>query len=241
MLKGVCKRSTIKRRTKFAVCALALTVGMAPWVVQDARAAMVTFNLDVPFGTILTPPDPPPVAIITDVSLPANTVQIQMMSNGANTDAGTQKIKEWYFNVSDAALADGLTDSSFSYFSGGPLEASIGVSVGDNAFKADGDGLFDILFTFPTSGDIFGTGQTVIYDVTLSELTVADFVLFSSTDVPAGGEGPFLSAAHVLSIGVDETSQWVGAVPLPATVWIMGSGLVALGAFARRRRPRITG
>lgn len=47
MLKGVCKRSTIKRRIAVAVCALALTVGMAPWALQDAQAAMVTFSFGV--------------------------------------------------------------------------------------------------------------------------------------------------------------------------------------------------
>ncbi len=223
----------------FRILSPVITLAAFLLITSQAWAAMVTFNLDVPFATILTPPDPPPVAIITDefaVPPPSGvTVQIQMMSNGANTDEDTQKIKEWYFNVSDGALA-GLTDTNFTFISGGPAATSIGV--GDNAFKADGDGLFDILFEFPTSVDIFATDQTVVYHV--SGPTVADFVLFSSTDSPAGGEGPFLSAAHVLSIGVDETSQWVGAVPLPATVWLMGSGLVALGAFARRRRLRIT-
>ncbi len=44
MLKGVRKRSILMRRIAVAVCALALTVGMAPWTLQDAQAAMVTFS-----------------------------------------------------------------------------------------------------------------------------------------------------------------------------------------------------
>ena len=191
MLKGVCKRSTIKRRIAVAVCALALTVGMAPWVLEDAQAAMVTFSLDVLFGDGPVLPSGTLVATFND-ELDGS---VTLTMDATALTGSSEKIKQWYFNVSGDALMAGLTDTDFMFDTGGAVATSI--TVGANS-KAGGDGLFDILFDFPTSGNTFAAGETVVYDITFAGLTADNFDLLSSTDIPAGPAGPFFSAAHVL-------------------------------------------
>ena len=49
-----------------------------------------------------------------------------------------------------------------------------------------------------------------------------------------GGNGPFYTAAHVLSTGGGPSSDWIAAVPVPGAVWLMGSALGLLGWLRRK-------
>ena len=118
------------------------------------------------------------------------------------------------------------------------------ILVGIDAFQADGDGKFDILFDFPpppgTFNEKFTAGEKVIYDITYTApITVAAFDFYSA---PAGGKGPFKSAAHVLGIGNDgNDSGWIGTgvgttvIPEPGTMLLFGSGLLGLAGLHRRK------
>ena len=131
-----------------------------------------------------------------------------------------------YLNFDDA---QDVMDLEFNYVSG-DTASSIGLQ--QDAFKADGDGYYDILLSFSTSGNNFGAGETVVYDITLAGIVASDFNYLS---LPAGGHGPFTGAAHVQSIGEGSDSGWIAPIPVPAALWLFGSGLLGLVAVSRRK------
>ena len=107
------------------------------------------------------------------------------------------------------------------------------IATGTNAFQADGDGLYDIRIEFDNSppANQFGPGEAVTYTITAPGLTANSFNFLSA---PAGGSGPFPTAAHVQGIGSSgQFSGWTTQVPEPASL-----GLTALGALAGLRRRR---
>jgi hypothetical protein len=85
----------------------------------------------------------------------------------------------------------------------------------------------------------------VVYTITGEGITAADFDLFS---IDTGGNGPFLSAAHVAGTtcvsgdGCDtgtpnDGSDWLGAVPEPGALALFATSLIVAGGL-KRRRPR---
>ena len=65
-----------------------------------------------------------------------------------------------------------------------------------NAFKADGDGYFDIMFDFPQEEEErFTIGETVVYDITYVE--PIDVYAFDFVSDTGGGQGTYHSAAHI--------------------------------------------
>jgi len=216
----------------------------------QASAASVTFNLDFEFSGAQQPQGTAPwiTAVIDDSFGDANTVRLTMEATNL---VGEESIALWFFNFS--GNADNLTFSPFDN-----TAATVNDIITDNtnptnaALKADGDGFFDIVFDFapPPGNDpaLFTAGETIIYDITstTSPIVASDFNLFSA---PGGGNASYLSAAHIQRISdtaycdgstPDLTgacgSGWIGAVPVPAAVWLFGSGLLALVGIARRRR-----
>ena len=98
---------------------------------------------------------------------------------------------------------------------------------------------YDILFDFPPPpGNVrFEANETVVYTITGAGLTANDFNVFGSPGPGMGNPGPFLSVARFQSTGPNEQgSDWVGAVPVPAAVWLFGSGVIGLVGVARRKR-----
>jgi hypothetical protein len=137
-------------------------------------------------------------------------------------------VSEWYLNFDPALNPASL---AIAYNSGGPAASNI--STGVDAFKADGDGFFDILFEFPTALDTFGPGDSVVYDITLDGITAHSFYYLSNPK--ENSTGGFYSAAHVQGTGQDgEYSAWI-ATPIPGSVLMLGSGLIGL-VFIRRKK-----
>ncbi len=151
---------------------------------------------------------------------------------------GSAAIDQVYFNLDDSSGFD-VTKLNFAYdnTSTGPaVNKKNGLTLSSNASQADGDGIYDIFMSFPTKNkDRWIAGQTVVYDITSTDLITAQS--FNVLAEIGGGNGPFISAAHVLSTGpLGEDSDWIGAVPVPAAVWLFGSGLLGLVGVARRKR-----
>ena len=109
------------------------------------------------------------------------------------------------------------------------------VLLGANAFKAGGDGYFDIKLDFATSHGApmrFTFGDSVTYTITgIPSLTADSFAFLSAN---GGGRGAFPVAQHVQSIGPGGNgSGWV-TVPEAATISLLALG----GLVAVRRKNR---
>ncbi|UCB54725.1 MAG: VPLPA-CTERM sorting domain-containing protein [Thiotrichales bacterium] len=216
-----------------------------------ASAASVTFNLDIEFGGAQQPQGPTPwiTAVVDDSFGDANTVRLTM--NATNL-VGSESIANWFFNFSGDA-------TQLTFTGVDTADATVNEILTDNTgsdanLKPAGDGFFDFGFDFApppgTSPARFTAGETMVYDISyIAAITAADFDLFSTPGPGQAEKQPYLSAAHILQITDpvycdgstpdltgDCGSGWIGAVPVPAAVWLFGSGLLGLVAVARRRR-----
>jgi hypothetical protein len=149
-----------------------------------------------------------------------------------NLSAGAY-VNDWYFNVSSAPL------TTITFVSG---VAASSVDKGSNAFKADGTGgNFDFAFHFPNGNGELGQGHTSVYTLTDPGITANSF---NSVSVPAPNGGGYVSALHVQGYTVNGGGQslWVAGdpivssaqIPEPATLALLGLGLVGIAATRRR-------
>ena len=202
----------------------------------QASAASVTFNYTESFGSV--PPDgPAPYATATfDDGGTAGSVTLTMTVAGTVDGAD---VTAMFFNL-DPTLDPTLL--TFNRDGGtGPAAATTNILTGVDAYRAGGDGYYDIVFDFPpppgNDAAKFNAGEDLVYTITGTGITADSFNFFATPGPGEGNPGPYLSVARFQSTGPDqEGSDWVGAVPVPAAVWLFGSGLLGLVGVARRRR-----
>ena len=128
---------------------------------------------------------------------------------------GTENVDQLYFNLNPA-----LTFSSLRVVTATGIGFDAPrVALGEDQFKAGGDGRYDLKFTFASGGGAgsrFTAGESFVCDFFSASLSASDFAFLSK---PVGGAGPFYAAAHVQRIGSGSTSGWLapleGAKPLP--------------------------
>ena len=198
----------------------------------QATAATVTFNYTESFGAV-APDGPAPYATATITDTGVDEVTLTMTV--ADT-VGLADVMLMFFNLDPMMDATSL---SFTFAGGDGPTAN--VLTGEDAYRAGGDGFYDILFDFPPppggQANRFNAGEEVIYTITGEGLTAESFNYFATPGPGEDNPGPYLSVARFQDTGFDqEGSDWVGAVPVPAAVWMFGSGLLGLVGVARRRR-----
>ena len=204
---------------------------------QQASADTVKLNFSSVFsGTAPAGAAPWLTATFTDIA--PGSVSLQIVASGLT---GQESVDGIYFNL-NPAINPALLTFTRNAASTGPTAANTTIGQGTDAFKADGDGFYDILFTLPpppgSQAARFTAGETLIYQLTgPAGLNAAAFA-WLSTRGPGGGPGPQFGAAHVMQIGSGAASGWVGAtvVPVPAAFGLFAVGLATLSAARRRHR-----
>ena len=193
-----------------------------------ALGTQLSFEMATEFSGATPPAGATPWMTATfDDSNSAGSVTLTMENTNL---VDSENVFEWYFNLDPMMDPNGLTFSDPNK-SGTFDDPSISTEI--DAFPADGDGSFDILFTFGNgnASKVFGAGESVEYTITGTSLTASSFDYLSA---PTGGSvGPFETAAHVRGVN-DAYSGWVTTVPEPASVLLMGLGFPML--FRRMRR-----
>lgn len=218
-------------RTSLAVCQrLALMLALA----YKAEATGINYEFGTVFSGQSTPPAAaPPWVEATFLDVTPGTVQLTVTNVGLSSG---EFMSGLYFNINPADNVNNLKFSEVS--SAGSFTAPM-ISLGEDSFKADGDGKYDILLSFGTSnGTTFTTDNSITYTITgIASLSSSDFG-YQST--PAGGAGPFYAAAHIQGTPPNNgQSCWIepdkGPLPVPEPSPKLLLALLAGLFFAARR------
>jgi hypothetical protein len=211
-----------------------ISLGLA-LTASQATAKLITLGSDFEFSGATPPASLTPPWLTTTFDDGGGTGSVVLTLTATDLTA-SEFVSGWYLNLDPALDVSSLVFSSPTKVGSFTNPA---ISLSTNAFKADGDGKYDILLEFDVSAGVanrFTAGDSVSYTITGIATLTADSFNFLS--LPAGGHGPYIHAEHVQGIGSESLSGWVSGdelppIPEPATMSLLAVGSLAL---LRRRR-----
>ena len=147
---------------------------------------------------------------------------------------GSEHVTDLFLNLDPAFNSSKL--AFFPIEKHGSFDSPV-ISLGNNAFDANGGGRYDLHFVFASDGGseaFFGVGDS--FDLRIGSL-IALPIVASSFDVPstAEGAGPFYMAAKIDGVGANNGAAWI-ATPEPGPGWLSLAGAGVLCLTARRHR-----
>lgn len=171
-----------------------------------------------------------------------NQVLLTISATDLTTGNNPEFLGELDFNFNPNAPFN-VDNLSFAFQSGSSGVTPVTPSTGEDAYKADGDGYYDINFNFKNNSS-FQQGDSLTYLITTApgtSLSAADFAYESTSS--GGTSGPFYAAAH-LQGGVGGFSAWVEPnggpmpvpVPEPASPFFLSALTAALMLFRIQAR-----
>jgi len=205
---------------------------------SPSYATIISYDLGLEYSGGTPPAGTPPwlTATFDDGGTPG-TVSLKM---DATDLEGTEKVGAWLFNANGSDLL--INSLEFSYNASlselfGDSNPTNSIEVNPNSLNAGPAFGFDIEFDFFTNGNNFGAGDVLVYDIfSPAPIDANTFLAFNSS-----GKGPFETAAHVQSIGLNGGSGWIAPgsgsnpVPEPTTMLLVGIGLIGLIGFGCKR------
>jgi len=213
-------------------------------VTSPAKSLTIEFDYEL-YGSSLPEGTSPWITATFEDTAVTGVVQLTITATGlVETTQYIQYISQLYFNLDPNLNPELLT---FTMEGSSPTVPVPVLDTGINEFHASGDGLYDILFTFPPppgipgGGDYFTQGEVLIYNISYPDgvLTPESFNAISYPFVDAG-RGEFLAAALVNDTAVAGSfTAWIAAeqgtpVPEPGTLMLLGSGLIGVVVFRRK-------